>query len=188
MRYQKQDHPRVCGEKPPILIVFSMVQGSPPRMRGKAGYTPQRSCSPGITPAYAGKSWSAICFRQYSQDHPRVCGEKKDMIAAGINPIGSPPRMRGKGYTRTFQQTYKRITPAYAGKSRRHQRPCKWLQDHPRVCGEKKEGGSRAKTRLGSPPRMRGKVKENQTLWYEDRITPAYAGKSSINLAQGISS
>ena len=30
------DHPRVCGEKPAVAVLFSKTMGSPPRMRGKA--------------------------------------------------------------------------------------------------------------------------------------------------------
>ena len=31
------DHPRVCGEKIVLVIVFCSLMGSPPRMRGKDG-------------------------------------------------------------------------------------------------------------------------------------------------------
>ena len=31
-----RDHPRVCGEKPAVAVLFSKTMGSPPRMRGKA--------------------------------------------------------------------------------------------------------------------------------------------------------
>ena len=33
---QRQDHPRVCGEKAFFAIAFSCLAGSPPRVRGKA--------------------------------------------------------------------------------------------------------------------------------------------------------
>ena len=51
------------------------------------------------------------------RDHPRVCGEKFDMLPLEIRQKGSPPRMRGKvghGLAPKFEVG---ITPAYAGKS-----------------------------------------------------------------------
>ena len=51
------DHPRVCGEKPPSSLRGFLRLGSPPRMRGKAGAGAREGGRPGITPAYAGKSF-----------------------------------------------------------------------------------------------------------------------------------
>ena len=50
------DHPRMCGEKLSKISAPNIGQGSPPRVRGKAGAA-QRILSPSrITPACAGKS------------------------------------------------------------------------------------------------------------------------------------
>ena len=67
--------------------------------------------------------------------------------------------MRGKGTGGVAMFVNKGITPAYAGKSR--------LQRQNVV-----EQG-------GSPPPMRGKVRETSAPAGYVRITPAYAGKSS---------
>ena len=95
-RWQKRDHPRVCGEKMSTSTPLSGSRGSPPRVRGKSGFC-QRSIlhlgSPprmrgkeavsvaapvdvGITPAYAGKSQRGDFSMTDRRDHPRVCGEK----------------------------------------------------------------------------------------------------------------
>ena len=58
-------------------IPFSLM-GSPPRIRGKAAFTPRVAVRFGITPAYAGKRAPFPAGRPESQDHPRVCGEKFD--------------------------------------------------------------------------------------------------------------
>ena len=50
--------------------------------------------------------------------------------------------------------------------------------DHPRVCGEKGRTGALDVVQRGSPPRMRGKVRELLFSFHCARITPAYAGKS----------
>ena len=75
-----QDHPRVCGEKGKLIPFFVDEVGSPPRMRGKARGLARPSSSMGITPAYAGKSWSTTYYTMPVRDHPRVCGEKTKKI------------------------------------------------------------------------------------------------------------
>ena len=90
-----------------------------------------------ITPAYAGKREIQRMYREKVRAHPRVCGEKALLGTWRTDTKGSPPRMRGKGWTLQAATRGGRITPAHAGKSwpsRRHQRT---LSDHPRVCGEK---------------------------------------------------
>ena len=70
------------------------------------------------------------------------------------------------------------ITPAYAGKSCRPEAAVPDLRDHPRVCGEKKVMRGAKDKRMGSPPRMRGKVLATGLHNLVNGITPAYAGKS----------
>ena len=151
------DHPRVCGEKPLAVFAFYCWIGSPPRMRGKGADGAHDVLCDGITPAYAGKSSSKRWRRIKKQDHPRVCGEKVYAYPKPCKRSGSPPRMRGKEYFQDTKQKYKRITPAYAGKS--------WVE------------GKHYWESAGSPPRMRGKVKKEDTNMPRSRITPAYAGK-----------
>ena len=54
------------------------------------------------------------------------------------------------------------------------------IEDHPRLCGEKSIEGQRRVCKEGSPPPMRGKVKKEIKKIQEQRITPAYAGKSHL--------
>ena len=85
-------------------------------MRGKGGQRGSKIYNFGITPAYAGKS--STVFRSYLgiQDHPRLCGEKENVMDPLISTIGSPPPMRGKVRVREQRFHDVRITPAYAGK------------------------------------------------------------------------
>ena len=91
-----RDHPRVCGEKNKFQTHGGPVEGSPPRVRGKALVRPCWKLSTGITPACAGKRPSCPCRSWPSRDHPRVCGEKPELPPAVQRHVGSPPRMRGK--------------------------------------------------------------------------------------------
>ena len=91
--------------------------------------------------------------------------------------------MRGKGPCSGWRARHRRITPAYAGKSRSHSHS-KWRWgDHPRVCGEKEAGSTRAGKGGGSPPRMRGKGVHQVRKQGFPGITPAYAGKSGLPAA-----
>ena len=93
----RQDHPRLCGEKPFSQDIFPPVPGSPPPMRGKVTVNPDGSVTHGITPAYAGKSYRQSGRQRDTRDHPRLCGEKRIHLSH-------------------FRVMYG-ITPAYAGKS-----------------------------------------------------------------------
>ena len=126
-------------------------------MRGKDDEGRLKLRHVGITPAYAGKSALQLCTDSCSRDHPRVCGEKFRAYAKIWNEWGSPPRMRGKALAFRSYSLAVRITPAYAGKSNRGAAVRPYIQDHPRVCGEK--------------PLRR------HTMLNPNGITPAYAGK-----------
>ena len=88
--------------------------------------------------------------------------------------------MRGKVSAQTADDEYPGITPAYAGKRGIRYRMRFRTRDHPRVCGEKPVTVRCIFLNLGSPPRMRGKVVDYRAEYTAVGITPAYAGKSSI--------
>ena len=92
--------------------------------------------------------------------------------------------MRGKGSVSVLQSAEIGITPAYAGKSFHECHRVIKSGDHPRLCGEKTGSQCSLEKKKGSPPPMRGKVTEAETVTKEDRITPAYAGKSRTLYAE----
>ena len=53
-----RDHPRLCGEKVLSTQKAAYLTGSPPPMRGKVALFERTPHELGITPAYAGKSFS----------------------------------------------------------------------------------------------------------------------------------
>ena len=147
-------------------------------MRGKAPQGLPHGADFRITPAYAGKSLTAVLLIHGGRDHPRLCGEKACMCAIGGVTAGSPPPMRGKAWVRGTSNNRKGITPAYAGKSRGRSRFRLLSKDHPRLCGEKSSLMISLMGYSGSPPPMRGKVHPLYLVPERCRITPAYAGKS----------
>ena len=94
------------------------------------------------------------------EDHPRLCGEKSDMLEKITWNLGSPPPMRGKVQQLPDRFRFLGITPAYAGKS--------IFDCVISTC------------KMGSPPPMRGKAIDFSTSNSTGGITPAYAGKRSV--------
>ena len=154
--------------------------GSPPPMRGKVALFERTPHELRITPAYAGKSAQVRQCQGSSRDHPRLCGEKTLNRKGQTRNLGSPPPMRGKACCVMPAFSRSRITPAYAGKSAQIEQAKFVLQDHPRLCGEKKSFRGKLQSRIGSPPPMRGKGNAWDWFFTGTRITPAYAGKRLI--------
>ena len=170
--------PAYAGKSPAIMVCSLEYWGSPPRMRGKGGFGFPVGLSLGITPACAGKRSPGIAFSVPLWDHPRVCGEKADSLVLEGLLEGSPPRVRGKVVDYRAEYTAVGITPACAGKSCPPQAPTFTRQDHPRVYGEKIRRFSSARSKRGSPPRVRGKAAGRDDGSCNHGITPACAGKS----------
>ena len=86
--------------------------------------------------------------------------------------------MRGKPSELTSGEIIDRITPAGAGKTgcNRHKLKDKW--DHPRRCGENLSGFHKDSLLIGSPPQVRGKQTYMGYSFFNNRITPAGAGKT----------
>ena len=90
----------------------------------------------GITPAYAGRTRVGRPCWVGRRDHPRVCGENPVRPATCVVALGSPPRMRGEPMNINPKDLLLRITPAYAGRTRKVRSGDSSRPDHPRVCGE----------------------------------------------------
>ena len=149
-------------------------------MRGKVQYGRTARRPVRITPAYAGKRKILGGENGGNQDHPRLCGEKEFPRNFNNCITGSPPPMRGKDCRSADNVQRIRITPAYAGKRQVRCRCPPERQDHPRLCGEKFTCFTIVFPPDGSPPPMRGKVPEQGLIRLRDGITPAYAGKSTL--------
>ena len=88
--------------------------------------------------------------------------------------------MRGKQFYSFQNLVDNRITPADAGKTEVFIADCTSRKDHPRGCGENPTFVPAVVEVIGSPPRMRGKLKRGLYFMEQWRITPADAGKTSL--------
>ena len=133
------DHPRVCGEQPPLGAPHVIPMGSSPRVRGAVMQCLTSHGVPRIIPACAGSSCAPTAAPSYTRDHPRVCGEQARPNQPPHNGTGSSPRVRGAGFIATKDCTTEGIIPACAG-SRTAAGGIQWSSwDHPRVCGEQRQ-------------------------------------------------
>ena len=93
---------------------------------------------------------------------------------------GSPPRRRGKDWSRKDSAPLSGITPAWAGKRPARHHCTGQARDHPRVGGEKAPEPPGVLAPPGSPPHRRGKGQASGRSCGGQGITPAWAGKSHI--------
>ena len=129
-----------------------------------------------ITPACAGNRSHIPHGYIHCGDHPRVCGEQCPRLLCLIYVLGSPPRVRGTVFYSFLYVRIYRITPACAGNRYYRGSNCQSKEDHPRVCGEQWYCFIGINGVVGSPPRVRGTVRDIKSPNPSFRITPACAG------------
>ena len=154
------------------------LAGLPPRGRGRGPQKGPAVDVPRITPAWAGKSLFPSIPGLCPQDYPRVGGEESPPAPPWPPRLGLPPRGRGRATGGGAAMSASRITPAWAGKSRRRRGAHARRWDYPRVGGEETEMHQGKIIRKGLPPRGRGRGGSAADALGGARITPAWAGKS----------
>ena len=167
------------GEDHRLTIGKWVAGGSPPHARGRQEEFSVSSIAIGITPACAGKTLPLIVFCRRIRDHPRMRGEDRTRLFAGIELHGSPPHARGRHNCRWRRRRTSRITPACAGKTLRAEYSESTSPDHPRMRGEDQHLASNVFLETGSPPHARGRRSGARRGSYRQRITPACAGKTA---------
>ena len=172
------DHPRVCGEQVEKSQWNDFSKGSSPRVRGAGRVEARQVQVHGIIPACAGSSRDCTWRRGGRQDHPRVCGEQSLVHPAEPREAGSSPRVRGAAARVGEVHRRAGIIPACAGSSLRPTSRLRFMQDHPRVCGEQLRDVGRLQANLGSSPRVRGAVEVGVGVVLHVGIIPACAGSS----------
>ena len=172
------DHPRMCGEHFNCEEVALMRVGSSPHVRGAHldRRLPRRES--GIIPACAGSTWPASPPWHSSWDHPRMCGEHRNIIACICVSLGSSPHVRGAQKHCRHRRGVPGIIPACAGSTIRFYPECGGNGDHPRMCGEHSLSINHAGTPVGSSPHVRGAPLRKRGAVGIRRIIPACAGST----------
>ena len=159
--------------------------GLPPRGRGRVPSLSSSGAQGRITPAWAGKSRAAREGRFYPKDYPRVGGEEYQRVGTEGKRAKLPPRGRGRVLMMDLVFLSVWITPAWAGKSVAGSPVDGGRQDYPRVGGEECAWRRDRRRRRGLPPRGRGRALEEVGFGCIPRITPAWAGKRSLQSSGG---
>ena len=115
-----------------------------------------------------------------SRAHPRVGGENVGTNGICSSPSGSSPRGRGKLVVREQRARGFGLIPAWAGKTFLGLPFSSSTTAHPRVGGENARVRRLAVLQPGSSPRGRGKRKGLSCRRDQERLIPAWAGKTSI--------
>ena len=147
---------------------------SPPRMRGKAVRADDAAVPAGITPAYAGKRRRRWASGSQDRDHPRVCGEKSANPKVRDTMEGASPRMRGKVFFFTGASFYAIFFLEPSGNLLLEPSGSSWVPPD----------GSIFVFAIGSPPRVRGKVKLQSTLRLERRDHPRVCGEKARSICR----
>ena len=195
----RRAHPRVGGENSVWKMAATALTGSSPRGRGKRGGDGGECRDSRLIPAWAGKTVASSVVTICAAAHPRVGGENREGSGLEETLVGSSPRGRGKHRTARDDPDPRGLIPAWAGKTSAGSPPPglgglipAWAGKtsgrdvtsghgaaHPRVGGENIRGPHPVQALRGSSPRGRGKPRADSHHLENDRLIPAWAGKTS---------
>ena len=126
----------MCGEHRSGFNALFFLTGSSPHVRGARKDSPLRRCHSGIIPACAGSTLTLAVSRSRARDHPRMCGEHRELDVFPRTRVGSSPHVRGALRLRTTHVIQVGIIP--------------------RMCGEHSVSELPMLFRSGSSPHVRG--------------------------------
>ena len=153
--------------------------GSSPRVRGTRWLTYSELDRVRFIPACAGNTRSRRRRTAARPVHPRVCGEHIKRGFYGLAETGSSPRVRGTRGTFEEHEMAARFIPACAGNTPTAPHRTTATAVHPRVCGEHYRTLTRAGSRSGSSPRVRGTRRRYGSHEANCRFIPACAGNTT---------
>ena len=168
----------MCGERPDPFCPMGSAYGSSPRVRGTLPDHDSRAGQQRFIPACAGNAGRRRRRCDWSPVHPRVCGERVGNVCSVPRSRGSSPRVRGTLRRRAQRRSVRRFIPACAGNARCSLSSAAISSVHPRVCGERAEGGGADHAPSGSSPRVRGTPPLPRFLRLDRRFIPACAGNA----------
>ena len=132
----------------------------------------------GIIPARAGSTSTFSRSATEGWDHPRAGGEH-DLYTDEDGPAwGSSPRGRGAPVSERLERGAHGIIPARAGSTAVFMKAASDGRDHPRAGGEHKSPNVTKGHRMGSSPRGRGALCQQDLHGNRLGIIPARAGST----------
>ena len=172
------DHPRMCGEHISTVGCHDVKAGSSPHVRGARGLLLPRGIVLGIIPACAGSTSYLAAIFHLPRDHPRMCGEHRNIIACICVSLGSSPHVRGAQKHCRHRRGVPGIIPACAGSTQKVLHKGSEVRDHPRMCGEHRSIVGIGVACQGSSPHVRGALNPATPEIDQTGIIPACAGST----------
>ena len=131
-----------------------------------------------FTPTCVGKTLRDMPISSLPTVHPHVCGENILAPVTASALIGSPPRVWGKHIVNNAIETAQRFTPTCVGKTQKPTWKSLSIPVHPHVCGENIDAIEQKEKKVGSPPRVWGKLWQPLQAIVAARFTPTCVGKT----------
>ena len=149
-------HPRMRGERSPVLMIVRISGGSSPHARGTHGWTGSRKRSLRFIPACAGNASVQAAIVGKVAVHPRMRGERLTEEDIEQATAGSSPHARGTRAHPALEGIGVRFIPACAGNASGISGPASTEPVHPRMRGERYARRIRSWPFGGSSPHARG--------------------------------
>ena len=93
--------------------------------------------------------------------------------------LGSPPRMWGRPARGENHDWMYRFTPTHVGTTPSTARACRCRTVHPHACGDDSRLQTPSRLAYGSPPRMWGRLLQEDQIEHPLRFTPTHVGTTS---------
>ncbi len=172
-------HPRMGGEHHSSAAAAATGGGSPPHGRGTRRPQRRPRRRHGLTPAWAGNTWTCSAPSPAASAHPRMGGEHRLPAIGPIWRPGSPPHGRGTRGAVHVAPGDHGLTPAWAGNTAASTAARRRGRAHPRMGGEHLTSVPVAEISMGSPPHGRGTHVVGLVQGEMVGLTPAWAGNTS---------
>ena len=130
-------HPRIRGERMTTARRRWAMPGSSPHTRGTRGGCHQSRLGKRFIPAYAGNARKRSARSRGRAVHPRIRGERPQLMTQWPPLCGSSPHTRGTRRCGLCRVRVVRFIPAYAGNASDRLRPIWTGTVHPRIRGER---------------------------------------------------
>ena len=177
-------HPRIRGERMTTARRRWAMPGSSPHTRGTRGGCHQSRLGKRFIPAYAGNARKRSARSRGRAVHPRIRGERPQLMTQWPPLCGSSPHTRGTRRCGLCRVRVVRFIPAYAGNAACRAARVGRLPVHPRIRGERPAKIDQTKNWFGSSPHTRGTPVISIRAGTPARFIPAYAGNASSACGQ----
>ena len=171
-------HPHGCGESSAIDQMYSLVNGSSPRVWGKRDAGLPGSLSRRVIPTGVGKAWMMGVSSSIGSGHPHGCGESPPVARFEKPNCGSSPRVWGKLSVVYHRFRRIRVIPTGVGKALYGPNRDGAQAGHPHGCGESSIGSPCPIAASGSSPRVWGKPSHLSGRYTSTRVIPTGVGKA----------